>query len=150
MSSGEWLHLLKYLIRPSRIPSSAFILEDMLEIVKAHATYRFIILDEEEERPRLLVRTLLCIIIISVSHFLLDLVVQTIHASLICNNRTVHPSEDGFGKCIESFVQNSSKHSRCKLVSASARACLFQPLRSRQSLREIPWIPTSRTSSLPS
>lgn len=41
--------------RPSRIPFSAFVLEDMLEIVKAHATYRFIILDEEEERPRLLV-----------------------------------------------------------------------------------------------
>ncbi|KAI5118543.1 hypothetical protein M0805_008484 [Coniferiporia weirii] len=40
---------------PSRVPFSAFILEDMLELVRAHATYRFIILDEEEERPRLLI-----------------------------------------------------------------------------------------------
>lgn len=46
----------KNLNRPSRVPLSAFIVEDMTEFVQAHATYRFIILDEEEERPRLLVR----------------------------------------------------------------------------------------------
>ncbi|THH11426.1 hypothetical protein EW145_g657 [Phellinidium pouzarii] len=40
---------------PCRIPFSAFILEDMLELVRAHATYRFIIFDEEEEHPRLLI-----------------------------------------------------------------------------------------------
>ncbi|EJC97639.1 uncharacterized protein FOMMEDRAFT_115176 [Fomitiporia mediterranea MF3/22] len=40
---------------PVRVPLSAFILEDMLELVRAHATYRFVILDEEEERPRLLI-----------------------------------------------------------------------------------------------
>ncbi|THH19287.1 hypothetical protein EW146_g1847 [Bondarzewia mesenterica] len=52
----------KYAIRPvspsaepSRIPLSAFIVEDMNELAQAHATYRFIVLDEEEERPRLLV-----------------------------------------------------------------------------------------------
>jgi hypothetical protein len=27
----------------------------MAELVRAHATYRFVILDEEEERPRILV-----------------------------------------------------------------------------------------------
>lgn len=43
--------------RPSRIPLSAFIVEDMAELARAHATYRFVILDEEEERPRILVRT---------------------------------------------------------------------------------------------
>jgi len=43
--------------RPSRIPLSAFIVEDMTELARAHATYRFVILDEEEERPRILVRT---------------------------------------------------------------------------------------------
>ncbi|KAI0763198.1 HECT-like ubiquitin-conjugating enzyme-binding-domain-containing protein [Irpex lacteus] len=39
---------------PSRIPLSAFIVEDMNEFVHAHATYRFIIMDEEQERPRIL------------------------------------------------------------------------------------------------
>ena len=28
----------------------------MAELVRAHATYRFVVLDEEEERPRILVR----------------------------------------------------------------------------------------------
>lgn len=41
--------------RPSKLPLSAFIVEDMTEFVQAHATYRFVILDEEEERPRMLV-----------------------------------------------------------------------------------------------
>lgn len=43
--------------RPFRIPLSAFIVEDMAEFVQAHASYRFIISDEEDERPRILVRT---------------------------------------------------------------------------------------------
>jgi len=54
--------LAKYAIRPlspsqepPRIPLSAFVAEDMNEFVHAHATYRFVILDEEEERPRLLI-----------------------------------------------------------------------------------------------
>ncbi|KAI0064260.1 hypothetical protein BV25DRAFT_299244 [Artomyces pyxidatus] len=54
--------LVKYAIRPvspstepSRIPLSAFIVEDMVELARAHATYRFVIMDEEEERPRLLI-----------------------------------------------------------------------------------------------
>ena len=37
------------------MPLSAFIAEDMNEYVRAHATYRFVILDDEEERPRILV-----------------------------------------------------------------------------------------------
>ncbi|KAI0676256.1 HECT-like ubiquitin-conjugating enzyme-binding-domain-containing protein [Trametes maxima] len=52
----------KYAVRPmsansepSRLPLSAFIAEDMNEFVHAHATYRFVIFDEEEERPRILV-----------------------------------------------------------------------------------------------
>ncbi|TFK81662.1 hypothetical protein K466DRAFT_330587 [Polyporus arcularius HHB13444] len=54
--------LAKYAVRPmsgtsepSRIPLSAFIAEDMNEFVHAHATYRFVIFDEEEERPRILI-----------------------------------------------------------------------------------------------
>ncbi|KAI0355871.1 hypothetical protein OH77DRAFT_1424131 [Trametes cingulata] len=52
----------KYAVRPmsanseqSRLPLSAFIAEDMNEFVHAHATYRFVIFDEEEERPRILI-----------------------------------------------------------------------------------------------
>jgi ubiquitin-protein ligase E3 D len=41
--------------RPLRIVLSAFIVEDMLEFVRAHATYRFVMFDEEEEKPRILV-----------------------------------------------------------------------------------------------
>jgi len=40
-----------------KIPLTAFILQDMDEFVHAHATYRFVILDEEDEKPRILVRT---------------------------------------------------------------------------------------------
>ncbi|KAJ7598792.1 HECT-like ubiquitin-conjugating enzyme-binding-domain-containing protein [Mycena floridula] len=54
--------LLKYAIRPvtptaerKRIPLSAFIVEDMREFVDAHASYRFVIHDEESERPRILI-----------------------------------------------------------------------------------------------
>ncbi|EIN08486.1 hypothetical protein PUNSTDRAFT_87923 [Punctularia strigosozonata HHB-11173 SS5] len=54
--------LAKYAIRPvsskanlSQVPLSAFIVEDMVELVQAHATYRFVIFDEEDERPRLLI-----------------------------------------------------------------------------------------------
>jgi hypothetical protein len=38
-----------------KVPLSAFVVGDMMEFVQAHATYRFVILDEEEEKPRLLV-----------------------------------------------------------------------------------------------
>ncbi|KAJ7064804.1 HECT-like ubiquitin-conjugating enzyme-binding-domain-containing protein [Mycena amicta] len=64
-SGGEMqnvFRMLKYAIRPvssstepSKLPLSAFIVEDMSEFVEAHASYRFIILDEEEERARILI-----------------------------------------------------------------------------------------------
>ncbi|KAI5996189.1 HECT-like ubiquitin-conjugating enzyme-binding-domain-containing protein [Pisolithus albus] len=38
-----------------KIPMSAFIVRDMIEHVQAHATYRFVLSDEEEERPRILI-----------------------------------------------------------------------------------------------
>ncbi|KAG7095414.1 hypothetical protein E1B28_006163 [Marasmius oreades] len=54
--------VLKYAVRsvspiaePSRIPLSAFVVEDMTEFVQAHASYRFVLSDEEEERPRILI-----------------------------------------------------------------------------------------------
>lgn len=39
-----------------KLPLSAFIVEDMIEFVNAHASYRFVVLDEEDEKPRILVR----------------------------------------------------------------------------------------------
>lgn len=54
--------LAKYSIRPVspssdplKIPLSAFILQDIDEFVQAHATYRFVLSDEEEEKPRILI-----------------------------------------------------------------------------------------------
>lgn len=54
--------LLKYAIRPvsptaepKKVPLSAFIVEDMKEFMDAHASYRFVIQDEESERPRILI-----------------------------------------------------------------------------------------------
>ncbi|KAL1743519.1 HECT-like ubiquitin-conjugating enzyme-binding-domain-containing protein [Schizophyllum fasciatum] len=53
--------LLKYAMRPMgpsvepvRIPLSAYIVEDLTELVQAHACHRFILFDEEEEQPRIL------------------------------------------------------------------------------------------------
>jgi hypothetical protein len=39
--------------RPVRYPLSVFILSDMLELAQAHASYRFIISDEEDNRKLL-------------------------------------------------------------------------------------------------
>ncbi|KAK7047424.1 hypothetical protein VNI00_006655 [Paramarasmius palmivorus] len=54
--------VLKYSVRPVsptaepvKIPLSAFIVEDMTEFVHAHASYRFVLSDEEDERPRILI-----------------------------------------------------------------------------------------------
>ncbi|XP_006463426.1 hypothetical protein AGABI2DRAFT_225212 [Agaricus bisporus var. bisporus H97] len=54
--------MFKYAIRPVsptteplKIPLTAFIVGDMLEYVSAHATYRFVIRDDEEERARILI-----------------------------------------------------------------------------------------------
>jgi len=54
--------LAKYAIKPVsqtaepfRIPLSSLIVEDMMEYVQAHATYRFVLHDDEKERPRILI-----------------------------------------------------------------------------------------------
>jgi hypothetical protein len=49
-----------WLFSPEPVPLSAFVVEDMVELQQAHATYRFVIVDEEEERPRMLVRVPAC------------------------------------------------------------------------------------------
>ncbi|KAF8314967.1 hypothetical protein DL93DRAFT_2045196, partial [Clavulina sp. PMI_390] len=53
----------KYAIRPTGgsagyhkpIPISAYVVADMMEIIQAHASYRFVIHDEEEEKVRMLI-----------------------------------------------------------------------------------------------
>ncbi|KAF8800567.1 hypothetical protein BYT27DRAFT_7199686 [Phlegmacium glaucopus] len=54
--------VLKYAVRlvsqaaeSLQIPLSAFVVEDMIEFVQAHASYRFVIRDEEDEKPRILI-----------------------------------------------------------------------------------------------
>jgi hypothetical protein len=42
-------------LRYDQVPLSAYIIADMLEVVHAHASYRFIIRDEEDEKIRILV-----------------------------------------------------------------------------------------------
>lgn len=41
--------------RPLRIPLSAYVVEDMVELSQVHGAYRFVICDEEEEKARLLI-----------------------------------------------------------------------------------------------
>ncbi len=41
--------------RRPRIPLSAYIVQDMHELAQAHAVWHFVIEDEEERRPRMLV-----------------------------------------------------------------------------------------------
>ncbi|KAJ3563401.1 hypothetical protein NP233_g8961 [Leucocoprinus birnbaumii] len=60
--SSMMYRMLKYAIRPVsptseplKIPLTAFIVGDMMEYVNAHATYRFVLRDEEEERARILI-----------------------------------------------------------------------------------------------
>lgn len=61
-ASSNVYRFLKFAIRPVsqtaepvKVPLSAFIVEDMKEFVHAHASYRFVIQDEEDERPRILI-----------------------------------------------------------------------------------------------
>jgi hypothetical protein len=46
------------LTRFPRTPFTAFVAADMVDLAQAHASYRFIIQDEETENPRILVRLL--------------------------------------------------------------------------------------------
>ena len=63
--------------RSLQIPLSAFVVEDMMECVQAHASYRFVIRDEEHQKPRILVSSCLTTLYIRHSTRPLDLVVQT-------------------------------------------------------------------------
>lgn len=64
----------------------------MAELARAHATYRFVVLDEEDERPRILVRachavhTRIPALLIPPAlkkYFSIDVALQTEHASVL-------------------------------------------------------------------
>lgn len=99
------------LLRPRKIPLSSFIVEDMNEFVQAHATYRFVIVDEEEDRPRILVRRTQ-----TLSHFVqntydfmsfVGLVVQAEYSDSVYDPFTVFATEEWFHPCGEGLVQSS-------------------------------------------
>jgi hypothetical protein len=77
---------------------SAFVLHDMLEHVQAHATYRFVLSDEEDERPRLLVSLHL---MASRSRELtghgIDLAIQASDADIIYASSTNPASQERYG-----------------------------------------------------
>lgn len=77
---------------------SAFVLHDMLEHVQAHATYRFVLSDEEDERPRLLVdsyfTTSRCRELIG---HVTDLAVQTPDTTIIYASSTSPTSQERYG-----------------------------------------------------
>jgi len=70
-----------------KVPLSAFIVEDMMEFVHAHASYRFVIQDEEEERSRILVSNFyvlpMCLAVVLKPA--IDLVIQTPDSAVIYN-----------------------------------------------------------------
>jgi len=49
------VRLVSQAVESLQIPVSAFVVEDMTEFVQAHASYRFVICDEEQEKPRILI-----------------------------------------------------------------------------------------------
>jgi len=77
---------------------SAFVLHDMLEHVQAHATYRFVLSDEEDERPRLLVGS--CFAASKCRELIghvTDLAVQTSDAIIVYASSTSPASQEWYG-----------------------------------------------------
>ena len=129
--------------RPCRTPFSAYILEDMMEFVRAHATYRFIIFDEEEERPRLLVRHFPRFAFLPSQAYLrrIALGLQAKHALSVRDNSAIRPSPDGGCAGCENPIQNSRSRNRfVKSRQVRSQFCsLTRPLFS-DFLRPVSWI----------
>jgi hypothetical protein len=94
------------MIRPSRVPLSAFIVEDMMEFVHAHATYRFVISDEEDERPRLLVSCILNFANDCCSNLAQDMVVQAEHTTCLLHAEAVCLAKEWIHTLCESALQD--------------------------------------------
>jgi hypothetical protein len=61
----------------------------MMEFVHAHATYRFVISDEEEERPRLLVKRFFRPLPRILADLFPDMAVQTEHTNCLYNTQAI-------------------------------------------------------------
>lgn len=116
---GMLNHMSNFSYRPLKIPLSAFIVQDMTEYVQAHASYRFVIQDEEEERPRILVRKIFFFFFsffLCFASFLLSLPVRLLPccrrrsgcSSLRCVWHTPHPALALFPRVRTSSRRKSS------------------------------------------
>jgi hypothetical protein len=101
--------------RPFKVPLSAFVVGDMMEFVQAHATYRFVILDEEEEKPRLLVCA--CRFLKrSFSHGHVEaMAVQAEHSFVVHDTHALCVTTYGVCACCKGAIQD------CRSLSRSGR-----------------------------
>lgn len=93
-----------------------------MELVHAHASYRFIILDEEEERPRLLVSCTLLFARHNQAKATIDLAFQAKDAVSIRDYCTVLLTENWGGKRREGALQDY--RSRGFTYCRSRQVCL--------------------------
>jgi len=124
----NYLPNLSISIRPLNIPLTAFIVGDMMEYLSAHATYRFILRDEEEERGRILVSTIHWHVDLlkSLDPISQDMVIQTKHADIVFYyHQPCHPESGVYPSC-EGVVQITwarRRVYRSKNVRSRLRLC---------------------------
>ena len=82
-----------------------------MEFVQAHASYRFVIRDEEQQKPRILVSSCLTTLFIQHSTLPLDLVVQTKDVFGLHNTHLSCKSEQYKRFRSQSSLQALSAHS---------------------------------------
>ena len=92
---------------PSRVPISAFIVEDMTEFVQAHASYRFVIFDEEDERPRLLVSTISHAVSLLSPIQISDMAFQTQSTTFVYFSKAVRIAEKRIHPYCQSTLQSA-------------------------------------------
>lgn len=92
--------------RPLKFPLSAFVVQDMMEFVQAHASYRFVISDEEQEKHRILVRSSFRFAPDSAHEYRpKDLAVQTKNSTGIYCNAAPHDPKECEYPCSKSAFQ---------------------------------------------
>lgn len=77
----------------------------MKEFMHAHASYRFVIQDEEDERPRILVGPSDGLNDITQLTFSLDLVIQAQYADCILYAIALRTSKEWMHQCCQGFIQ---------------------------------------------
>ena len=83
---------------------SAYVVEDMIELSQAHATYRFIVCDEEEEKPRLLVSHFSCSVC-APADTRLALALQAVDEAVVCHANILPDSSEWVDNGGEDAVQ---------------------------------------------